>query len=124
MNYNKYLNDSNPKVILTMESKEEIEIQLFPEVAPITAANFLKLVDAKFYDGLIFHRVIEGFMIQGGDPEGTGMGGESIWKKGFEEEFSYELVPYRGSLCMAMSNTDFPMSWPTPYFSKQWALKS
>ena len=105
MNYNKYLNDSNPKVILTMESKEEIEIQLFPEVAPITAANFLKLVDAKFYDGLIFHRVIEGFMIQGGDPEGTGMGGSKERIKG---EFAMNgvnnpLMHTKGVISMARS---------------------
>ena len=62
-------------VVIEMENGGKIEIELSPEAAPKTVENFLKLVGEGFYDGLIFHRVIPGFMIQGGDPEGTGMGG-------------------------------------------------
>lgn len=62
-------------VIIEMENGGKIELELYPEVAPKTVANFEKLVGQGFYDGLIFHRVIRGFMIQGGDPQGTGMGG-------------------------------------------------
>ena len=62
-------------VIIEMENGKKIKLELYPEAAPITVANFEKLVKEGFYDGLIFHRVIAGFMIQGGDPEGTGMGG-------------------------------------------------
>ena len=59
----------------TMENGKTMIAELYPEIAPKTVANFTKLVEDKFYDGLIFHRVIPGFMIQGGDPDGTGMGG-------------------------------------------------
>ena len=62
-------------VVIEMENGGKIELELYPEVAPKTVANFTKLVSEGFYDGLIFHRVIPGFMIQGGDPQGTGMGG-------------------------------------------------
>ena len=62
-------------VIIEMENGKQIKLELYPDKAPITVENFLKLVSAGFYDGLIFHRVIKDFMIQGGDPEGTGMGG-------------------------------------------------
>lgn len=62
-------------VILEMENGKEIKIELYPDIAPLTVKNFEELVAKGFYDGLIFHRVIPGFMIQGGDPEGTGMGG-------------------------------------------------
>ena len=64
----------NPIVTITMENGDVIKAELYPDVAPITVNNFLSLVNRRFYDGLIFHRVIRGFMIQGGDPEGTGMG--------------------------------------------------
>ena len=64
-------------VIIEMENGKKIKLELYPEAAPKTVANFEKLVKEGFYDGLIFHRVIAGFMIQGGDPEGTGMGGAS-----------------------------------------------
>ncbi len=79
----------------------EIWIKLFPKITPKTAENFVGLSERGFYDGLIFHRVIPDFMIQGGDPLGTGTGGESIWGGEFVDEFSAELSNIRGSLAMA-----------------------
>ena len=66
---------ANPVVTFTMADGKVMKAELYPEVAPNTVNNFISLVKKGFYDGLIFHRVIKGFMIQGGDPEGTGMGG-------------------------------------------------
>ena len=77
-------------VVIEMENGKKIKIELYPDVAPISAANFEKLVRQGFYDGLIFHRVIKGFMIQGGDPTGTGMGGSDEKIKG---EFKANGVP-------------------------------
>ena len=77
------------------------EIELNDEKAPITVENFLGYVKDGFYDGLIFHRVINDFMIQGGDPDGTGRGGQSIWGRPFEDEFSMEYRNLRGALSMA-----------------------
>lgn len=73
----------------------------FPEHAPKTVANFVSLSKDGYYDGVIFHRIIKDFMIQGGDPTGTGMGGESIYGESFEDEFSEELYNIRGALSMA-----------------------
>ncbi len=79
----------------------DIEIKLFPEQAPKTVENFTTHAKNGYYNGIIFHRVIKDFMIQGGDPTGTGMGGESIWGGSFEDEFTPELHNLRGALCMA-----------------------
>lgn len=79
----------------------DIVIQLFPEEAPMTVENFVRLAQKSYYDGVTFHRVISDFMIQGGDPEGTGAGGQSIWGHNFEDEFSNELFNLRGALSMA-----------------------
>ncbi len=79
----------------------DITIQLFPEQAPKTVENFVQLAKKGYYDGIIFHRVIPDFMIQGGDPTGTGMGGESIYGEKFADEFSPELFNLRGALSMA-----------------------
>ena len=92
---------ANPIVTITMDNGDVMKAELYPEVAPNTVNNFISLVKKGFYDGLIFHRVINGFMIQGGDPEGTGMGGESIWGRPFEDEFDVELRNFRGALSMA-----------------------
>ena len=73
---------SNPIVTITMESGDTIRLKLYPEVAPSSVNNFISLVKKNFYDGLIFHRVIKGFMIQGGCPDGTGMGGPGYSIKG------------------------------------------
>ena len=73
---------SNPIVTITMENGDVMKAELYPEIAPNTVNNFISLVKKGFYDGLIFHRVIPGFMIQGGDPTGTGMGGPGYSIKG------------------------------------------
>ena len=95
--------DQNPIVTFTMENGDTMKAELYPEVAPNTVNNFISLVKKGFYDGLIFHRIISGFMIQGGDPDGTGMGGPGYSIKG---EFSYNGVDNnlnhsRGVLSMA-----------------------
>lgn len=82
-------------------NKGDFAIKLFPKQAPKTVENFLGLVAKNYYDGIIFHRVIKDFMIQGGDPTGTGMGGQSLWGTPFEDEFSNELFNIRGALSMA-----------------------
>lgn len=82
-------------------NRGDITVQLFPELAPKTVENFVELAKKGYYDGVIFHRVIPDFMIQGGDPTGTGMGGESIYGGTFEDEFSKELFNIRGALSMA-----------------------
>lgn len=113
----------------------ELYLQLFPEIAPKTVANFVALAKDGYYDGVIFHRIIKDFMIQGGDPTGTGMGGESIYGAAFEDEFSTEVFNIRGALSMAnagpntngsqffiVQNTKMPYAkkelerggWPTP----------
>ena len=79
----------------------DMRIKLFPNHAPKTVANFIALSKDGYYDGVIFHRIIKDFMIQGGDPTGTGMGGESIYGESFEDEFSEELYNVRGALSMA-----------------------
>lgn len=91
--------------IMKVKGFGEIKIKFFEDVAPKAVENFITHAKNGYYDGVTFHRVINEFMIQGGDPEGNGTGGESIWGTGFEEELDYELVPYRGSLCMASSGT-------------------
>jgi len=79
----------------------DIKVQLFPKQAPKSVENFVGLAKKGYYDGIIFHRVIPDFMIQGGDPTGTGMGGESLWGNQFEDEFSPEVFNLRGALSMA-----------------------
>ena len=96
---------ANPVVTITMENGDVIKAELYPEVAPNTVNNFISLVKKGYYDGLIFHRVIRGFMIQGGCPQGTGMGGPGYSIKG---EFSQngvknDLKHTEGVLAMARS---------------------
>jgi len=79
----------------------DIQVQLFPEQAPKSVENFVGLAKKGYYDGIIFHRIIPDFMIQGGDPTGTGAGGESLWGNQFEDEFSSEVFNIRGALSMA-----------------------
>jgi peptidyl-prolyl cis-trans isomerase B (cyclophilin B) len=97
--------EQNPKVILQMKDGNQIEIELYPKAAPETVANFLKLVNDGFYNGLIFHRVIPGFMIQGGDPTGTGMGGpgHTIHGEFASNGFANDIKHTRGVISMARS---------------------
>ncbi|WJV31196.1 peptidylprolyl isomerase [Rossellomorea sp. AcN35-11] len=91
----------NEKVVEMKTSMGTIKIKLFPEQAPKTVENFITHSKNGYYDGLKFHRVIKDFMIQGGDPNGNGTGGESIYGESFEDEFSPELFNLRGALSMA-----------------------
>lgn len=91
------------KVATIKTNKGDIKVKLFPEVAPKAVENFTKHAEDKYYDSLIFHRVINGFMIQGGDPNGNGTGGESIFGGPFEDEFDINTRNFRGALCMANS---------------------
>ena len=119
-----------PVATIEMEDGGVITLELYPDVAPNTAANFIELANSGFYDGVIFHRVIEGFMIQGGDPTGTGMGGPGYSIKGefagngFENDLSHE----RGVISMARAqNPDsagsqfFIMHADAPYLDGQYA---
>ena len=94
---------ANPIVTITMENGDVMKAELYPEIAPNTVNNFISLVKKGFYDGLIFHRVISGFMIQGGCPDGTGMGGPGYSIKGeFRQNgFSNDLAHTEGVLSMA-----------------------
>ena len=97
---------TNPIVTIEMENGGVIKAELYPEIAPNTVANFVTLVASGFYDGLIFHRVIPGFMIQGGDPQGTGMGGPGYSIKGEFARNGFRqnnLKHSRGVLSMARS---------------------
>lgn len=93
----------NPVVTITMENGDNIKVELYPEIAPNTVNNFISLVSKKFYDGLIFHRVIEGFMIQGGCPEGIGIGGPGYQIKGefAANGFANDLKHSAGVISMA-----------------------
>ncbi|MHC5250154.1 peptidylprolyl isomerase [Enterococcus sp. LJL90] len=93
-------NATGPKATIKT-NRGDIKVQLFPDLAPKTVENFVQLAKKGYYDGIIFHRVIPDFMIQGGDPTGTGMGGESIYGDKFEDEFSMEAFNLRGALSMA-----------------------
>lgn len=98
---------SDDEKLIEMEtSMGNIKIKLFPEYAPKAVENFVKHSEEGYYDGLIFHRVIKDFMIQGGDPNGNGTGGESIYGKPFEDEFSKNLYNLRGALSMANSGAN------------------
>lgn len=99
------MSSANPIVTFEMENGDIMKAELYPEIAPISVNNFISLINKGFYDGLTFHRIIRGFMIQGGDPEGTGMGGPGYSIKG---EFSYnnfknDLKHTPGVLSMARS---------------------
>ena len=120
----------NPVVTITMENGDVMKAELYPETAPNTVNNFISLAKSGFYDGLIFHRVIRGFMIQGGDPEGTGMGGPGYSIRG---EFARNGVPNglkhtRGVLSMARAMSPnsagsqfFIMHQDAPHLNGQYA---
>jgi peptidyl-prolyl cis-trans isomerase B (cyclophilin B) len=97
---------ADEKVVEMQTSMGTIKIKLFPEYAPKAVENFVKHSKDGYYNGLIFHRVIKDFMIQGGDPKGNGTGGESIYGHPFEDEFSNHLFNIRGALSMANSGAN------------------
>lgn len=96
--------DAKAPVVVLDTNLGKIELKLYPKVAPLAVQNFTTHVKNGYYNGLIFHRIIKDFMIQGGDPRGNGTGGESIWKKPFKDEFASNVVfdkPY----LLAMANS-------------------
>ncbi len=103
--------------IIHIKDYGDVKVKFFPEVAPKAVENFVTHAKDGYYNGLTFHRIIDEFMIQGGDPLGNGTGGESIWGSGFGTELDYSLVPYRGALCMAMSS--MPNSIGSQFFIEQ-----
>ena len=121
---------ANPTFKITMENGGIIEGELYPEIAPQSVYNFIDLANHNFYDGLIFHRVIPGFMIQGGCPDGTGMGGPGYCIKGefFFNGFKNDLRHKRGVLSMARSQAPnsagsqfFIMHQDSPHLDGQYA---
>lgn len=108
--------DKNPIVTILMESGNKIKLELYPEIAPLTVQNFVSLIKKGFYDGLIFHRVIKGFMIQGGDPNGDGTGGPGYEIKGefTANGFKNDLKHKRGVISMA--RTSDPNSAGSQFF--------
>ena len=92
--------------VMKVKGFGEMKFKFFLKKAPLAVKNFVTLAANGYYDGQIFHRVINDFMIQSGDPTGTGTGGESIWGKEFENETSGDLLPLRGSICMANAGPD------------------
>ena len=106
----------NPIVTITMENGDVIKAELYPQIAPNTVNNFISLISKGYYDGLIFHRVINGFMIQGGDPDGTGMGGPGYSIKGefSQNGFTNQLKHTAGVLSMA--RTMMPDSAGSQFF--------
>lgn len=97
---NLWAQDNNPHVVLET-TQGNIEIELFPDIAPLAVENFTTHIKNGYYNGIIFHRIIKGFMIQGGDPTGTGRGGESIWNKDFKDEYKNKTFDKAGILAMA-----------------------
>lgn len=106
----------NIKIRIIMENGKQMEAELYPDTAPETVANFVQLIKEKFFDGIIFHRVIKGFMIQGGDPTGTGMGGSEKTIRGvfLSNVFVNDLMHTRGVLSMA--RTMDPISSSSQFF--------
>ena len=92
------------KIVVLETNQGNIEIRLMPDVAPKACENFTKLAEKGYYNGLIFHRVIKGFMVQGGDPTGSGMGGQSIWGKPFADELNAK-VKFDSPGILAMANS-------------------
>ena len=101
MSFQTTLPEKGDTVAIMHTNMGDIKIKLFVEEVPRTTKNFIELAKKDYYNGIIFHRVIKDFMIQGGDPTGTGMGGESIYGEKFEDEFSVKLHNVRGALSMA-----------------------
>lgn len=94
---------SGDVVVEMVTNMGTVQIKMLPEVAPKTVANFVEHAKSGYYEGIIFHRVIKDFMIQGGDPTGSGMGGTSIYGEKFEDEFSMDVFHFHGAISMANS---------------------
>ncbi len=116
--------ETKATVVVLETNVGKIELKMYPEVAPLAVENFTTHVKNGYYNGIIFHRVIKGFMIQGGDPTGTGMGGESIWKKDFKNEHAANLVfdkPFLLAMANRGPNTNgsqfFITTVPTPHLN-------
>ena len=107
------------EVIVMKTSMGTIKLRLFPEKAPKTVENFVTHAKEGYYDGLTFHRVINGFMIQGGDPLGNGTGGESIWGRPFEDEFDVELRNFRRQLSRWQTQVHAPMEASSSLFRQK-----
>ena len=110
------MENKNPIVTIEMENGKQIKVELYPHIAPNTVNNFISLIDNNYYDGIIFHRVIKGFMIQGGCPQGTGMGGPGYSIKGefSSNGFTNNLRHERGIISMA--RTMMPNSAGSQFF--------
>ncbi len=106
----------NPIVTFTMENGDVFKAELYPEIAPNTVNNFISLIGRNFYDGLIFHRVIRGFMIQGGDPEGSGMGGPGYSIKGEFSQNGVENVLKHEEGVLSMARSMNPDSAGSQFF--------
>jgi peptidyl-prolyl cis-trans isomerase B (cyclophilin B) len=107
---------TNPVITFEMEAGGIIKLELYPEIAPNTVKNFISLVQKKFYDGLIFHRVIKGFMIQGGDPEGSGMGGPGYSIKGEFKLNGFENDLHHSAGVISMARSQMPNSAGSQFF--------
>ena len=112
--------DKDSEVAILHTTAGDIGVMFFPQYAPKAVENFLTHAKDGYYDGISFHRVIEDFMIQGGDPKGDGTGGESIWGRPFEDEFDVELRNFRGALSMAnagpsTNGSQFFIVWGQPF---------
>ena len=112
------------KIVVLETNQGDIELRLYPDIAPKACENFIGLAEKGYYNGVIFHRVIKGFMIQGGDPTGTGRGGESIWGRPFEDECSVSAdFAVKGTLAMANAGPGtngsqfFITTAPTPWLN-------
>lgn len=107
---------SNPIVTITMENGDVMKAELYPEIAPNTVNNFISLIQKGFYDGIIFHRVIEGFMIQGGCPDGTGMGGPGYSIRGEFAQNGFENNLRHAPGVLSMARTMMPNSAGSQFF--------
>lgn len=106
----------NPIVTIEMEGGNQIKVELYPEIAPNTVNNFISLVEKGFYNGLIFHRVIKGFMIQGGCPDGTGMGGPGYCIKGEFSQNGFQNTLQHEPGVISMARTQIPDSAGSQFF--------
>ncbi len=121
LNFNLFAQDA-PHVVLET-TQGDIELELYPDVAPLAVENFVTHVKDGYYNGIAFHRIIHNFMIQGGDPTESGRGGESIWHKPFKDEFKYKTFDKPGVLAMANAGRGtngsqfFITTAPTPWLN-------